>query len=57
MAKPIILRTKAETEGTAKAFVSLAATVASSMGSVSSATLCSRINRRDPRSAASPARR
>lgn len=39
MAKPIILRTKADTEGTAKAFVSLAATVASSMGSVSSAAL------------------
>lgn len=39
MAKPIILRTKAETEGTAKAFVSLAATVATSMASVSSAAL------------------
>lgn len=39
MAAPIILRTKAETEGTAKAFVSLAATVATSMGSISSAAL------------------
>jgi hypothetical protein len=39
MANPIILRTKAETEGTARAFVSLATTVATSMGSISSAAL------------------